>query len=147
MQLAIIEYIELLFYRDRARSSLMFPKVSPTPAPSDVSSSDIQLKAMFCLLSYTVVVPGPSPLYVSTSLTPPKRADFQGAIKLVNVIFPPPERKSTPEERKKAQVDRAARKKLEAEATLKAEEEKLEKERAERRERHAKQAEYIEAHS
>ena len=28
MQLAIIEYIELLFYRDRARSSLMFPKVS-----------------------------------------------------------------------------------------------------------------------
>ena len=28
MQLAVIEYIELLFYRDRARSSLMFPKVS-----------------------------------------------------------------------------------------------------------------------
>jgi hypothetical protein len=61
MNLAIIEYIELLFYRDRARSSIMFPKVSPHIA----FNADYQLKAMFCLLGYTVVVPGREPLYVS----------------------------------------------------------------------------------
>jgi membrane protein CcdC involved in cytochrome C biogenesis len=62
MNLAIIEYIELLFYRDRARSSIMFPKVS---LHLTNVVTDNQLKAMFCLLSYTVVVPGREPLYVS----------------------------------------------------------------------------------
>lgn len=62
MNLAIIEYIELLFYRDRARSSIMFPKVSDNIT---WFAADCQLKAMFCLLSYTVVVPGREPLYVS----------------------------------------------------------------------------------
>jgi hypothetical protein len=36
MQLAMIEYFELLFYRDRARSAVMFPKVGPFGVRSDV---------------------------------------------------------------------------------------------------------------
>jgi hypothetical protein len=58
---------------------------------------------------------------------------MKGAIKLINVIFPPPEVILTKQEK-------------EAADTLRKVSEAEEKERVERRERRAKQAEYIDAH-
>jgi hypothetical protein len=108
------------------------------------------MKAVFCLVSYTVVEPGNDPLYVSPFIAPRSDdgTDKQGAIKLVNIIFPPPPRpKLTPKEKKEAKAASAARAKQKAETTEKDAEKEAEKERAERRARHAKQGKYIDEHS
>lgn len=149
MNLAIIEYIELLFYRDRARSSIMFPKVSPVLGrPYQILTH--QLKAMFCFLSYTVVEPSDDPLYVSPRPSLHQRMLIcQGAIKLVNIVFPKPVdgAKLTPKTRKEKREAAKAALKARADRKLKEAEAGVEKERVERKARRAKQAEYIEAHS
>lgn len=68
-QLAVIEYGELLFYRDRTRSAVMWPKVSICPLL--VSGRLMrQIKALACLVGYTIVEPSDEdPIYVSTTIS------------------------------------------------------------------------------
>ena len=75
------------------------------------------------------------------------RADLKGAINLANIVFPKPEVVLTAKEKKEMKLAAAESTKRKAAQELKRAEDKAEKERADRRERHARQAEYIEAHS